>query len=128
MLLNSHHVIGSTGMIGEPMFYTATREFFGEVGTAAATRPRTARNYYDAAHASCFNIYNRHRQKLRSGIYVDEMVGGDLDNDADPVLVAPRRNERRKTFCIPIYSGIIGVLMPDKKLIPLSLMPLEIEF
>ena len=32
------------------------------------------------------------------------------------------------TFCIPIYSGIIGVMMPDKKLIPMSLMPLEIEF
>lgn len=32
------------------------------------------------------------------------------------------------TFCIPIYSGILGVLMPDKKLLPLSLMPLEVEF
>lgn len=31
-------------------------------------------------------------------------------------------------FCIPIYSGIIGVMMPDKKLLPLSLMPLEVEF
>lgn len=31
-------------------------------------------------------------------------------------------------FCIPIYSGIIGVLMPDKKLLPMSLLPLEIEF
>jgi hypothetical protein len=31
-------------------------------------------------------------------------------------------------FCIPIYSGIIGVLMPDKKLLPLSLLPLEVEF
>jgi len=31
-------------------------------------------------------------------------------------------------FCIPIYSGIIGVLMPTKKLIPMSLLPLEIEF
>jgi len=31
------------------------------------------------------------------------------------------------TYCIPIYSGILGVMMPDKKLIPLSLMPLELE-
>jgi hypothetical protein len=31
-------------------------------------------------------------------------------------------------FMIPIYSGIIGVLMPDKKLLPLSLVPLEVEF
>lgn len=31
-------------------------------------------------------------------------------------------------FTIPIYSGILGVLMPDKKLIPLSLLPLEVEF
>jgi hypothetical protein len=31
-------------------------------------------------------------------------------------------------FLLPIYSGIIGVLMPSKKLIPLSLVPLEIEF
>ena len=31
------------------------------------------------------------------------------------------------TFCIPIYSGIIGVLMGDKKLVPLSLLPLEVE-
>jgi len=30
-------------------------------------------------------------------------------------------------FCIPIYSGILGVLMPDKKLLPLSLLPLELE-
>lgn len=34
---------------------------------------------------------------------------------------------RKMTFIIPIYSGIIGVLMPDKKLLPLGLMPLEIE-
>lgn len=31
------------------------------------------------------------------------------------------------TFIIPIYSGLIGVLMPDKKLIPLNLLPLDIE-
>lgn len=32
------------------------------------------------------------------------------------------------TFCLPIYSGILGVMMPDKKLLPLSLVPLEVEF
>ena len=37
-------------------------------------------------------------------------------------------NVTELTFCIPIYSGLIGILMPDKKLIPLSLMPLEVEF
>lgn len=31
------------------------------------------------------------------------------------------------TFIIPIYSGLLGVLMPDKKLIPLNLLPLDIE-
>jgi len=30
-------------------------------------------------------------------------------------------------FIIPIYSGVIGLLMPEKKLIPLSLLPLAIE-
>lgn len=30
-------------------------------------------------------------------------------------------------FIIPIYSGLIGVLMPDKKLIPINLLPLDIE-
>lgn len=29
---------------------------------------------------------------------------------------------------MPIYSGLLGILMPDKKLLPLSLMPLEVEF
>lgn len=33
----------------------------------------------------------------------------------------------KMTFIIPIYSGVIGVLMPDKKLLPLGLMPLDIE-
>jgi hypothetical protein len=27
-----------------------------------------------------------------------------------------------------MYSGLIGVLMPEKKLIPISLIPLDIEF
>lgn len=30
-------------------------------------------------------------------------------------------------FCIPIYSGLIGLLMPEKKLLPLNLLPLDIE-
>ena len=28
---------------------------------------------------------------------------------------------------MPIYSGLIGVLMPEKKLLPLSLLPLEVD-
>lgn len=31
------------------------------------------------------------------------------------------------TFIIPLYSGVMGTLMPDKKLLPLGLMPLEVE-
>lgn len=31
-------------------------------------------------------------------------------------------------FTIPIYSGIVGVLMPEKKFLPMSLLPLELEF
>lgn len=31
-------------------------------------------------------------------------------------------------FTIPIYSGILGVLMPEKKFLPMSLLPLEVEF
>lgn len=34
---------------------------------------------------------------------------------------------KKMKFVIPIYSGLIGVLMPDKKLIPLNLLPLDIE-
>jgi hypothetical protein len=30
-------------------------------------------------------------------------------------------------FVCPIYSGILGLLMPEKKLIPLNLLPLDIE-
>lgn len=46
------------------------------------------------------------------------------DNDAG----ANQSGPIELTFCLPIYSGILGVLMPDKKLLPLSLMPLEVEF
>ena len=45
-------------------------------------------------------------------------------NAAATYFVGPRRF----VFCIPIYSGIIGVMMPDKKFLPLSLLPLEVEF
>ena len=37
------------------------------------------------------------------------------------------KNQQRAVFCIPLYSGILGVLMPEKKFIPLSLLPLELE-
>ena len=30
-------------------------------------------------------------------------------------------------FQIPIYSGLIGVMQPDKKLLPINLLPLDIE-
>ncbi len=42
--------------------------------------------------------------------------------------VYQRKDSNLKKFTIPIYSGIIGVLIPEKKLIPLNLMPLELEF
>lgn len=38
------------------------------------------------------------------------------------------KGQTEMTFIIPVYSGILGVLMPDKKLLPLSLMPLDVEF
>ena len=28
---------------------------------------------------------------------------------------------------IPIYSGLLGLLMPEKKLLPLNILPLDIE-
>lgn len=31
-------------------------------------------------------------------------------------------------FVIPVYSGSIGVMMPDKKLLPLAMYPLEVDF
>lgn len=30
-------------------------------------------------------------------------------------------------FIVPIYSGLLGLLMPEKKLLPLNLLPLDIE-
>lgn len=34
---------------------------------------------------------------------------------------------KKMTFIIPIYSGLLGLLMPEKKLLPLNLLPLDIE-
>lgn len=48
----------------------------------------------------------------------------EISRNADAVMSGPDE----LTFTIPIYSGILGILMPDKKLLPLSLMPLEVEF
>jgi hypothetical protein len=36
--------------------------------------------------------------------------------------------ERYVEFVIPIYSGLIGVMQPMKRLLPLALMPLEVDF
>jgi hypothetical protein len=40
--------------------------------------------------------------------------------------ITPRGTSRMQ-FIIPIYSGILGLLMPEKKLLPLNLLPLDIE-
>lgn len=37
------------------------------------------------------------------------------------------RGTKVMQFLIPIYSGLIGLLMPEKKLLPLNLLPLDIE-
>lgn len=56
-------------------------------------------------------------------------LGWDANNDAQGnFLFGIYNSPTEMEFCIPIYSGIIGVLMPDKKLLPLSLLPLEVEF
>jgi hypothetical protein len=54
-------------------------------------------------------------------------------SNPDPVEITDigfyiKKKSNTKRFTIPIYSGIIGVLIPEKKLIPLNLMPLELEF
>lgn len=51
--------------------------------------------------------------------------GVDLNGPANVVVLS---SPSELEFCIPIYSGILGVLMPSKKLIPMSLLPLEVEF
>lgn len=44
----------------------------------------------------------------------------------DPTMLTTSFSTTR-TYIIPLYSGLLGVLMPQKKLIPLSLLPLEID-
>lgn len=53
------------------------------------------------------------------------VVAGGLDSTAQAAGVITQ-NELQ--ICIPLYSGTMGVLMPDKRLLPLSLMPLEVEW
>lgn len=57
-----------------------------------------------------------------TGYIADSLV--DVDDGTDGMATSPST----LVFCIPIYSGILGVLMPEKKMLPLSLMPLEVEF
>lgn len=51
-----------------------------------------------------------------------------------PHLTAGNNNTVFKTvnttemqFIVPIYSGVLGLLMPEKRLLPLNLLPLDIE-
>lgn len=37
------------------------------------------------------------------------------------------RSIKELSFTIPLYSGLLGILMPDKKLLPLSILPLQLE-
>jgi len=64
---------------------------------------------------------------------VDYVPSGVLLNPASAAPITniefyKRKLSHLKRYTIPIYSGIIGVLIPEKKLIPLNLMPLELEF
>lgn len=63
-------------------------------------------------------------KKIKGGPTERLGIAGEVDLNGAKIL----SNSREYEFCIPIYSGIIGVLMPTKKLIPMSLLPLEIEF
>lgn len=56
----------------------------------------------------------------KTGWRADVLVGDGADGTV--------RSETTLVFCIPIYSGIVGVLMEERKFLPLSLMPLELEF
>jgi len=62
------------------------------------------------------------------GIYLAPPAKGLIYNLTVPNNFVYVENSQLMEFCIPIYSGIIGVMMPSKKLIPMSLLPLEIEF
>lgn len=76
--------------------------------------------------------------------HVGGSVKAELDSNIDAAISLPSDivngvpvtmgaagmpiSRRTMTFCIPIYSGVLGILMPDKKLLPVSLLPLDIEF
>ena len=62
------------------------------------------------------------------GIYMGNPQKGPIYDLTEPHNFVYVENSQLMEFCIPIYSGIIGVMMPSKKLIPMSLLPLEIEF
>jgi len=65
----------------------------------------------------------------RSGSLGNQSVNtyGPLYKAATASEIAHWASPNKHVFCIPIYSGIIGVLMPEKKFLPLSLLPLELE-
>ncbi len=60
----------------------------------------------------------------------DNVAVNAINPGLDEQIGATRyfRTTSKFVFCLPIYSGIIGVLMPEKKFLPLSLLPLEVEF
>lgn len=49
----------------------------------------------------------------------------EVAGSANGLFVTPLT--KKMQFIVPIYSGVIGLLMPDKKLLPLNLLPLDIE-
>jgi hypothetical protein len=48
------------------------------------------------------------------------------DPSGAPTSILVHRSHT-KTFIVPIYSGVLGLLMPEKKYLPLNLLPLDIE-
>ena len=78
--------------------------------------PTTGRPYTGGVNGVSPSSFGKFTDMVASTGYTDGLTDGTLTSASTLV------------FCIPIYSGIIGVLMPDKKMIPLSLMPLELEF
>lgn len=45
----------------------------------------------------------------------------------DGALAKTVQSVTAMTFTIPLYSGLLGVMLPDKKFIPLSILPLNLE-
>lgn len=74
--------------------------------------------------------FHRGGRRVPSGVPVLIDSGdGDDDNSYDrfsPSHIQPHGTSKM-TFIIPVYSGILGLLMPEKKLLPLNLLPLDIE-